>query len=223
MDIAYFLKQRTAFIRQFYDVASFPFIERKRKIEAKEEPFIPPYSEDEEPPFLEEWIEADESFHVLGYSCLSMLSAALQLYFKTWEIQFNIPDINLFKSEFKKGWFNGYKAYFAHHMGIRFEEAPVDLSIIEQIVLARNQIQHPEDITSHIVRYSGSDIKKIPNIYFVNELEQIPYEGIDESEKSWLFPPTLHVTREKLSAVIAEVDKLVDWMELQIKTKVYMR
>jgi len=61
VDVGFFLKDRIAFIRQFYDAASLPFVERKRKIDAGEDPFVPPYSEDDEPPFLSEWIEADES------------------------------------------------------------------------------------------------------------------------------------------------------------------
>lgn len=73
MDVQYFLSRRIDFIRQYYATASAPYVERKRKIEAEEEPFVPPYSEDGEPAFLKEWLEADESLHVLGYSCISML------------------------------------------------------------------------------------------------------------------------------------------------------
>jgi hypothetical protein len=83
MDVGYFLRDRIAFIRQFFDGASLSFAEKKRKIEAGEDPFVPPYSEDGEPAFLDEWIEADESLQVLGYSCISMLAAALHL----WRIQ----------------------------------------------------------------------------------------------------------------------------------------
>ena len=56
-----------------------------QKIESEEPPFEPPYSEDGEPPFLAEWMEAEEGLQVVGRMCISMLSAALQLYFKTWE------------------------------------------------------------------------------------------------------------------------------------------
>ena len=76
MDVHFFLSERIGFIRQFYDVASEPFLERQRKIVDGEDPFVPTYSEDSEPPFLTEWLEADESQQILGYSCLSMLNAA---------------------------------------------------------------------------------------------------------------------------------------------------
>lgn len=78
MDLCFFLKERTKFIRQFYNNASLAFDEIKRKIEQEEEPYVQPYSENEEPAFLEEWIKAEESLHVLGYSCISMLSASLK-------------------------------------------------------------------------------------------------------------------------------------------------
>ena len=107
MDVGYFLNERIAFVRHYYDTASFPFIEKKRKIRAGEEPFIPPYSEDGEPPFLEEYGEAEESLQVLGYSCISMLAAALQLYLRTWTIELGRPVGDSFKREFKAGWLHG--------------------------------------------------------------------------------------------------------------------
>ena len=86
MDVLFFLKERTRFIRYFYQTAAEPFRETIRKIEAGEAPFDdPPYSEDGEPPFLEEWLAADTALAMLGRTCISMLSASLQLYFKTWE------------------------------------------------------------------------------------------------------------------------------------------
>ncbi|MBN6741067.1 hypothetical protein JKG47_11090 [Acidithiobacillus sp. MC6.1] len=102
-------------------MSSAPFIERKRQIEAEEEPFVPPYSEDPEPAFLDEWLEAEESLQVLGRTCISMLAAVFHLYFKALERQTGIPVDASLKADFKNGWFNGYKAYFARHYRIRFE------------------------------------------------------------------------------------------------------
>ncbi|MEO7825814.1 MAG: hypothetical protein ABIR60_01625, partial [Allosphingosinicella sp.] len=60
MDILFFLKLRTDFIRRHYHVAVAAFVEQKRLIEDAEPPFDnPPYSEDGEPPYLEEWMDAD--------------------------------------------------------------------------------------------------------------------------------------------------------------------
>ena len=158
MDVGYFLRDRITFIRQFFDAASRPFLERKRKIEAGEDPFVPPYSEDGEPPFLDEWIEADESLQVLGYACISMLAVALHLYLKTWETELGAPVGDSFNPEFKKGWLHGYKAYFAARFGIDFAKAPADLVMLKGLVLARNRIQHPDDIVSPRTSYLPADL-----------------------------------------------------------------
>ena len=221
VDVGFFLNQRTAFIRQFYDAASLPFFERKRKIEAEEAPFVPPYSEDGEPPFLTVWIEADESLHVLGYSCVSMLAAALHLYLKTWEAEFGKPVADSFKTEFKKGWINGYKAYFATHFGIHFDQGPANLSVLEEIVLARNRVQHRESITSQRTSYSSKDIEKLGRVFFVDDRERSLFADADESESSWLFPPSLRITKEKLITAITEVEKFSGWLETQIILHVY--
>jgi len=223
MNVGFFLKKRTAFIRQLYNTASAPYIERMRKIEAEEDPFVPPYSEDGEPAFLEEWLEADESLHVLAYSCVSMLAAALHLYFKSWERQFGIPVDNSLQSAFKKGWLNGYKVYFARHVGIQFDDSQVDLEVLGEIVLARNRVQHPECIFSHRTHYADDDLKKLPHPFFVDDRDRSLLTDVDEGEKSWLTPPTLHVTGEKLSAAIAEVERFTDWLEGEVNTHVYRR
>jgi hypothetical protein len=221
VDVRYFLKTRTDFIRQLYDTASVPYLERKRKIEAEEDPFVPPYSEDEEPPFLEEWIEADESLHILAYSCISMLAAALHLYFKTWERQLRIPAGDSFKSKFKKGWLNGYKAYFAHCFDIHFETAPANLQVLEEVVLARNRHQHPESIINHLIHYSGSDLEKLSHPFFVNYSEKALLGDVNETEISWFMSTNLHITGEKLTAAIDEIVKFVDWLEIEIDKYVY--
>ena len=223
MDVAYFLRDRIAFIRQFYDAASLPFCERKRKIKAGEPPFVPPYSEDGEPPFLTEWMEADESLQVLGYSCMSMLAAALHLYLQTLERELGQPVGDSFKSEFKKGWLNGYTAYFSDRFGIEFAKAPVDVALLEELVLARNRIQHADDVISPRTTYSRSDLKKLPHAFFVDETERSLFSKVDEMERSWLFPPTIHVTETKLRGIIAEVEKFNDWLEAEIGTRVYVR
>ena len=44
MEVLFFLKERTKFIRHFYDAAGDPFHETKRRIEAGEAPFDNPPS-----------------------------------------------------------------------------------------------------------------------------------------------------------------------------------
>jgi hypothetical protein len=224
MDVLHFLSKRTAFVRQFYKVASSPYLERKRKIEAGEEPFVPPHAEDAEPAFLEEWVEADESLDVLGYLCLGMLSAALRCYFKTWEKEFDIPtNEKKFRQRGtqsrQRGYLNVYKAYFAQHADIHFENGPSDLRLLEEVALVRNRTQHPESHPIPIVPqralYSCDDLKKIRRPFFVDDRERALLADMEEDERLWLMP-TIHVTKEKLSTAIEEVEKFTNWLEAEI-------
>jgi len=62
MDVEHFLKERTRFIRYFYDNGVVAFHETMRQINEEEEPFIPPYSEDGEPAFVANiWMRATGS------------------------------------------------------------------------------------------------------------------------------------------------------------------
>lgn len=213
MDVRYFLNRRIVFIRQFYEMSSAPFIERKRQIEAEEEPFVPPYSEDPEPAFLEEWLESEESLQVLGRTCISMLAAVFHLYFKTWERQIGIPVDAALKGDFKYGWFNGYKAYFARHFCIRFEDSPAQLGVLEEIVLVRNRAQHPEYITMDSSHYSESDLEKLPHPFFIDENDASLFSATEEGERAWLVAPPIQVTAAKLSAALSEVERFSEWLE----------
>ena len=223
MDVLHFLRTRTAFIRQFYESCSVPYLNRKRDIQEGKDPFVPPYGEDGEPAFLEEWMEADESLNVLGCLCLDMLSAALRCYFVTWEQQYGIPAESVkaeFKADFKdRGYLNGYKACFARHADIHFESGPSDLKLLEEVALVRNRNQHPEwnpvPIVPQRVRYSCDDLKKIRPPFFADDREREVLAGMEEDE-SLLLMLTIQVTKEKLLTAIEEVERFADWLEVEI-------
>ena len=225
MDVRYFLSCRIAFIRQFYATASEPYVERKRKIEAREEPFVPPYSEDGEPPFLDEWLEADESLHVLAYSCISMLAAALHLYLESWVRQSGVVvDESLKKSVFKKnGWLSGYNVHFTKQFNVAFETGPADLKMLEEVVLARNRIEHSPSITDQKTQYSASDLKKLRHPFFVDKTEMALLGYSDEKEVSRFMLPTVHVTAAQFLAAVAEVERFADWFDATIEAVVYAR
>lgn len=210
MDLQYFLSRRAEFIRQFYQTSAAPFVERKRRIEAGEEPFIPPHSEAPEPPFLDEWLEAEESLQFLGCTCISMLAAAFHLYFKTWEHQLGVRADG---SDFKNGWFNGYKTYFARHFGIRFENSPCRLEVLEEIVLVRNRAQHPESIVMDTTHFSEKDLEKLSHPFFIDERDALLFSDAEEGERSWLMQPPIRVTAEKLDAALLEVERFAEWFE----------
>ena len=212
MDVLFFLKERTRLIRQYYVHAASPFNEIIRKIEAEEEPYVPPYSEDGEPPFISEWIDADELREVAGRCCLSMLSASLQLYFKTWECELGLNCGEDFQSEFKKkGLVGGYRTCLAARAGIDWSECPADLEIIEQVVLARNRDQHPENITSVRVTHAEKDRQRYPRPFFMSELEAALFEEGDEPAR--FMSPSVHVSRDKLMTAIEQVGYLCEWLE----------
>lgn len=223
MDIRYFVGSRIAFIRQFYGSASATFLERKRKIEAQEDPFIPPYSEDGEPPFLDEWLEADKSLHILAYSCVSMLASALHLFLEAWVGQSGVPiDDSLKKSEFeKRGWLLGYNAHFTARFGIAFENGPADFKVLEEVVLARNRIEHPYSITDQKTQYSTSDMRKLSNPLFVDKTEIALLNLSEDKEPRWFMPPTVHVTESQLLTALTEVEKFSEWFDTEIEKAVY--
>lgn len=194
-------------------MSSTPFLERKRQIEAEEEPFVALYSEDAEPAYLEEWLEAEESLQVLGRTCISMLAAVFHLYFKIRVRQYGISVDASLKGEFKSGWFNGYKTYFARHFRIRFEDSPSRLEVLEEIVLVRNRAQHPESMTMDSLHFSDRDLVKLPHPFFIDENDAALFFGIEEGERTWLMAPPIRVTAKKLSEALSEVGSFADWLE----------
>jgi hypothetical protein len=224
MDILFFLKIRTKFIRAFYEDACFKFLERKLKIKAGEHPFEAPYSEDGDPPFLDEWLEADESIDVLGQMCISMLSSSLKLYFEESinellgrysneslaEVGVRLPEDS--KGAFKGGWINCYRAYFREQFGIDWTKSQTNLGLLEEIVLARNRAQHPEYITTLRIKQSDGDAKKYPRSFFADEIEMRLLGG-DQDQDEWVHPLRLNVTREKLLAAVDEVDRFCSWLD----------
>lgn len=213
MDIEFFLKERTKFIRYFYNVAATPFANTMDDIEQEVEPFTPPYSEDGEPPFLTEWIDARSGLETCGHHALSMLSSSLQLYLKAWVDRLDKYHGMTFDVNFKrKGWFNGYREIFIE-TGLIMSDCPANLDIIEQIPIVRNRVQHPEQLTSIDIALSEKDLNMYPNPYFVKESESSL--ASEQETPSWLFPQTISPTKEKIVEAISNVEQLCTWLESQ--------
>lgn len=215
MDLLYFLRRRTQFIRSFYAEASAPFVARRAAIDAGEAPYAPAYNYDGEPRFMAEWTEADESVDVLGQACISMLSSALKLYLDERaeelhrELGYPAPD----KAVFKRGWINGYRQYFREALRTNWEDSGVDLDVLEEVVLTRNRAQHPENIDSLTIRQSQHDFSQFPKSFFADETELQIYSRDDIPEEQWLMPWRMNVTGDKLSRAIEEVERLCTWLE----------
>ena len=217
MDVLFFFKKRTRFIKYFYETAEMPFRETIRKIEEEEPPFDnPPYNEDCEPPYMVEWSEANEALEVLGRTCLSMLSASLQLYFKKWESELGIRwKKGERKSAFKRGFLQGYRTCFEEVLGLSWELCPADLILIEQVILARNRDQHPERISTIRVTHAETDLEKYPLPYFMNEFDRKVHSD-PEMKSVPLMRPSVHASCEALYQAIDETEKLTSWLEEHI-------
>ena len=211
MDIEFFLIERTKFIRFFYETASIPFEKIVSDIENKVEPYIPIYSEDDEPPFLSEWLDAKAGLDNCGHHALSMLSSSLQLFLKAWVDRLGRYHGLKFSVNFKKkGWLNGYREIL-NEVGLEISDCPTNMNIIEQIPLVRNRVQHPEMITSINIAHSKSDLNEHPRPYFVQESELALALELDE--QSWLFPPTISPSKEKIYEAISSVELFCSWLE----------
>ncbi len=220
MDVIYFLKDRTAFIRQLYCVTSAPYIERIQKIENEEEPFLLLNSSDEDngPAFETEYIEAAESLDTIRLMYLSMLMSALHIYLKTWTKQSRIPVDDECKSTFKtKGWFWGYSCHFNRQFKIDFNKAPVDLKTLEEIILARNRIEHQPSITSR-PQYEAKDYEILKSFSYIGEFSEYLLNEIGFSPFT---APLVSVSEEKLLKAISTIEKFAEWFNNELEPKIY--
>ena len=215
MDVLFFFRKRTVFIRTFYEDASSVFVNRMSMINNREHPYDAPDDglyEDDEPPFLSEWAGAEKSMDVLGLACVSMLSESLHAYLLAWESEVGIlweqdERARLFKRR-------GVKGYVAELRGLTsppWEDCPADLDLIEQIALARNAAHHPERITDLIPHHRRSDLEKHPRPFFMNEFESKFLEG-ELAEISFLVP-RVRVSKDQLMHVLDEAEKLAIWLD----------
>jgi hypothetical protein len=216
MDACYFLKSRTDFIRFFYEEGAKGFGAIKHQIEEELPPFDdPPYSEDPEPAYLEEWMDAEAAAGVLGIACVSMLSDSLKLYFKTLEervIGFSFGDRKL---AFRQGFVPAYLHALGEILDTDWSDCPIDRDLIEQVVLARNRGQHGEDLTSFDVRYDKATLEKHPRPFFVSD-DELSVLTSEEGSLASLLRPTLKVGAAQLSKALDEVDALADWIESRL-------
>jgi hypothetical protein len=216
MNVVFFFKHRTDFIRKFYDEAVRPFLRTQKLIEAEEEPYVPPYSEDGEPPFLEEWIEADTSIQIVGRTAISLLSESLKVYFIQWDELLGTQCSKYFKDEFKKGYWSGYRRCFSAAYAIDWTKCPAEAEIIEQVALARNLSQHAGRISQLSIRHPRDLRERFPNPIFVPEYEK-NLEDDELTSLSWL-GSDLVITRDALSEAIRQTELLVDWLEPQFQS-----
>jgi hypothetical protein len=115
------------------------------------------------------------------------------------------------------------QTYFATQINIDFEQSPADLAILEEVVLARNRIQHADDLVTPRTSYLPADMGKMPRVFFANETEISLFSAVNSTERSWLVPPYVHITEENLISTTIEVEKFTKWLDNAIAVNLCTR
>ncbi len=208
MDLLYFLHRRLEFIRDLYDSTVRVFEGRKRQIDAGEPPYVDHRNPEvvDEPAFLSEWQQADDSIMVIGHWCLCMVQACLQAYLKEcisplgalwWDA--NALHDELGKKD-GKNWFGRYRLLFLD-LGVDWSKGPVALSALEQLNLTRDDLMHNVRTMTFDVERAEKHTKRYPVGLFVDDLW------------SNLGMERLLVDREKLELGIHLVTEFCGWLD----------
>ena len=214
MDIEYFLNQRTSFVRYYYDNAALPFMNIIEAIDKGIEPYVPPYSEDPEPPFLKEWLDAQTALDMVGQTALSMLSSSVHLFLNEWVRQIeNNHGVEITVNFKKPGGLLECNEIFSK-LGLKPKECESNLKVIEQILLARNRAQHPEQLTSMRIEYTKKDLDKYPKPFFARQSE-LDLCSEDEDINSWLLSPAVTPTKENIYEAISQVELFCSWLDTE--------
>ncbi len=140
-----------------------------------------------------------------------MLAGSLSLFFRYWQRQLGLSCQALDKDMFKNGLLPGYRKCFESLSVANWDACPANLELIEQIVLARNRDQHPEDIWTLGVNHSEKDRERYPSPFFIEDEERSLLDGTGE-DAPWM-SARLYLSGEKLEQAIREVEALAVWLE----------
>lgn len=222
MDLSYFMRERTALIRLFYEKGRLPFEQMKQEIEDEVPPWEPPpFNPDYdsgEPAFLEEFMRAEQTRELVGLLAVSLLSDTLKLYFEELERDIGVKFENdkARKAHFKLGWVEAYRQILEHVMGDAYATCTIRFDLIEQVVLARNDFAHNTDFVIFQTQHNRQTLKKHPNPLFVGpRYEPLAEDDETDSEHAPLWPRSekVEVSAEALMIAIEEVEKLADWVQ----------
>lgn len=210
MDILAGLKDKLRFIEWYYAAASEPFIKTIAKIRKGEAPFEPPPigedgPESDEPPFLEEWLDAGEAKNIVGQSALSLVQSAFKKYLESF------IDLSGRKLPTGGNWFERYRTFFLEQYEIDWGAGPVPLRDLEEINLTRADIHHSEQEFGMARHMNKKHFKRFPDGLFAHELDlQIQAEW-----EHGMSPPRIHVTRENLEEAIRRVKGFCEFIDLK--------
>jgi hypothetical protein len=208
MDILAGLRDKLRFIERHYKAATEPFRETTRKIEAGERPFEPPPFDPEtatdfEPPFLEQWQEAKESLNIEGQAALKLVQAALREYLSSFVDMYDIP-----LTAKGRNWLERYKNHFLEVYVIDWDKSPVAVSELEEVNLARNDVEHSGEPFGMTRRQSEEHVRRFPAGLFVNETDKQFFQGAADS-----WPRRIDVMQDGLKEAIRRVEKFCEFLD----------
>lgn len=217
MDILFWLNERTRFIRGFYQTAHRPFAETIARGQSASTPVgaAGPLGFDESSAYIE-WAEAKDALDVLGLVCGTMLANSLKVYFRAWEkeLRIEVPDKQR-KRIFARGYLKGYQIVFEDRLGSRWSKCPADLDLIEQIILARNRDQHPDDITRIIPKHSQRDVERFGAPRLVDAFGRAYVEDFADIPN---LTPAVSISANLIGSAISAVEVLARWMDEELRT-----
>ena len=162
-------------------------------------------------------MDAEDASNLTGQYCVAMLSDTLKLYFNELSCRVIRRDLtkDAQKRREKEGFVPVYRDSLADYFSVNWPDVPIDFDIIEQIVLARNNAMHGQELYSKTIYHNSKTVKKFPSPLFATEWELEEFKPQD-GELSVFSTPRVIVEKQKLDAAIAEVEKLSDWIDSQI-------
>jgi hypothetical protein len=206
------LGHKLRFLRDFYEKTTLPFREIQRKIDASEPPYVPrrPLEDYTEPPFLTDWLEANEGLRLQEQLCLTLLQRSFKEFLDATMHQH--PDFEKNRPTNRGNWFERDKKWFLGVLNIDWKQAGVSLSRLEELTLARNSIQHGRggrfDYYAILKRQNKDYYSRFPDAFFVDELEK----NI-RKESNFPQPITIDLKPEKMDAAISDIVTLCKFID----------
>ena len=206
MDILSGLKDKLRFTERHYAAASESFREAVRKIEASEPSFEPPPFDPEtdmrpESPFSEEWQEADESLNLVGEAALQLVQCAFRDYL-SWFVKLSGGQL----TASGKNWLERYKNHFLQEYDIDWESGPVPIEELEEVNLARNDVEHNGQPFAMTRVQSKDHKRRFPRGVFVDEIHKQAMQSND-------WPRRIDVTADALKEAIRRIEAFCEFLD----------
>ena len=192
----WFLQDRLRFIEMFYDSASEPFTTKMRKITDEEPPFDVYNNvdhENDDPPFIEDWIEAIEAAELLGNLSLCLVQSSLKQFLELF-----VQEMGGAPPTGKGTWLERHQQFFLNEYGIDWSKGPIKVEVLEDLSLARNDIQHGGTLMTKATIQNRDYARRFPDSLFTEPF--VP-------------GPRIVVTRESLTAAIQAVESFCAYLE----------